>query len=91
MFANNLGMIDAIAQLGERATIGEIQKMNPHLTRGQVERLIKGLCTEKYVDFKTVAYGRTGKRIWFITDRCFTNMCTVAKIIWDRCNDEKAA
>lgn len=89
MFANSLGVLESIARLGTEATIGNINKMMPHLTRGQVDRCIKNLFTEHYVEFETVPYGRTGKRIWKNTDNCWTNMCIVANAI---CGEkEKAA
>lgn len=84
MFATALGVLEAIARLGDQATIGNINKMMPHLTRGQVDRCIKNLFTEHYVEFDTVPYGRTGKRIWKNTNTSYTNMCIVANAICQR-------
>ena len=44
-FANFLGVIESVARLNEDATIGNVQKMNSHMTRGQVERCMKQLET----------------------------------------------
>lgn len=84
MFANSLGVLEAIARLGLRATGGEINKMMPHMTRGQVDRLLRNLAIEGYATFSAVPYGRTGKKIWFITKTCHTNMCIVANAICQR-------
>jgi len=88
MFANSLGVIEAIARLGAKATIGNINKMNLHMTRGQVDRALKNLMTEGYVLFETVPYGRTGMKIWKNSDNCWTNMCIVANAI---CGEKEAA
>lgn len=90
MFANSLGILEAIARLGLGATAGEINKMMPHMTRGQVDRLLRNLVVEKYVEFTTVPYGRTGKKIWSNTDRCYQNMCIVANAICQRAEGQAA-
>jgi len=81
MFANFLGVIEAIARLEANATVGNIQKMNLHLTRGQVERALKNLMTEEYVTFEMMPYGKTGKKVWACSNRCVTNMCIVANAV----------
>jgi len=73
MFENYLGVIDAVALLGVNATCGNVQKMNINRTRGQVERLLKGLVGEGYMERVSVPYGGTGKIIYSVTNRCQTN------------------
>lgn len=88
MFANSLGILEAMARLGKKATIGNINKMNLHMTRGQVDRCLKNLMVEGYAEFEEVPYGRTGMKIWKTSDRCWTNMCIVANAI---CGEKEAA
>ena len=83
LFASYLGAIEAIARLGEKATVGEIQKMNSHLTRGQMQRVLNGLMGEGYVNFTTVKYGRTGKKVYYVTDRCVVNVSIVGRAVYD--------
>jgi len=78
MFANCLGVIEAVAKLGENATIGQVQRMNSHLSRGQVERVLKQLAKEDYVGYFEFAHGRTGKKVWHIRNRCHVNIAIVA-------------
>lgn len=79
MFSNMLGVVEAVAKLQSGATIGAIQKMNPHLSRGQVERVLKGLMGEGYVEFQIAPHAATGKKVWNVTNRCMTNLYYVAK------------
>lgn len=81
MFGNFLGVLEAIARLGDKATIGEVQKINNHLTRGQTERLMNTLVKEGYAGFDVVPYGSTGKKLWYCTSRCNTNMSIVTTAI----------
>jgi DNA-binding PadR family transcriptional regulator len=79
MFANFLGCLESACSLKGDATIGNIQKMNPHMTRGQVERALNNLASEGYVFFETVAYGRTGKKVWHATENGIINLCAVTR------------
>lgn len=81
LFASFLGVIESVARLNEDATIGNVQKMNSHLTRGQVERCLKQLETEGYMHHKIEPYGRTGKKVWYLSGLCSTNMFIVNKAI----------
>lgn len=83
LFASFLGVIEAVARLNEDATIGNVQKMNPHLTRGQVARCMDQLETEGYMHHKTERHGRTGKKVYYLSNTCSTNMCIVDKAIND--------
>lgn len=81
MFSEYLGVIEAIVRLQENATIGNIQKMNIHLTRRQVERVLKSLVGEGYVSSRTEPYGRTGKNVFYLMNLCVTNVLIVNKAI----------
>lgn len=83
LFASFLGVIESVARLNENATIGNVQKMNSHLTRGQVERCLKQLEIEGYMHHKIEHYGRTGKKVWYLSGRCSTNMSIVNRAIDD--------
>jgi len=74
LFASFLGMLEAIVKLNDAATAGNIQKMNMHLTIGQVKRLLCQLESEGYVHHKLEAYGRTGKRVYYLSGVCATNV-----------------
>lgn len=81
MFADMLGILEAVSRLRENATKGMVQKMNIHLTVGQVGRLLTNLEKEGYLQSEMVAWGGTGKRIYAPTDRCHTNMLIVSSAI----------
>lgn len=91
MFSLSLGCIEAIVTLGGNATIGAIQKMNIVATRGQVERCLKNLQAEGYVTYQDEKYGRTGRKVWMLTDRCVTNVFGVANKIDQAVSAEGAA
>jgi len=74
LFATFLGCIESIATLNDDATAGNIQKMNSHLSVGQVKRALKQLETEGYVRNVLMPYGRTGKRVYRLTNLCMTNV-----------------
>jgi len=78
LFASFLGVIESVARLNDDATIGNVQKMNSHLTRGQVERCLKQLETEGYMHHKIERYGRTGKKVFYLSSLCVTNICITA-------------
>jgi len=81
LFASFLGVMEAVARLNDNATIGNVQKANSHLSRGQVERCLKQLETEGYMHHKIEPYGRTGRKIWYLSSLCVTNMFIVAKSV----------
>lgn len=74
MFSSYLGVIEAVASLGENATAGNIQKMNIHLTLGQVKRILKSLEGEWYAAPRREPHGRTGKDVWYLLNVCTTNI-----------------
>lgn len=79
MFANCLGVLEAAAKLCEGATAGAIQKMNPHMTNGQVRRVLEMLEGEGYIARSFVPYGRTGKYIWWPTERGIINIMSLVR------------
>lgn len=81
MFSEYLGVIESISRLGERATVGNIQKMNLHLSRRQVERVLKSLVGEGYVSSRTEPYGRTGKNVYYLMNILVTNVFIMNKSI----------
>jgi len=74
LFASFLGCLESIARLNDTATAGNIQKMNPHLTIGQVKRCLSQLETEGYAHHKIERHGRTGKKVYYLSNRCSTNV-----------------
>lgn len=79
LFASFLGCIESVTRLGEGATIGAVQKMNTHLTAGQVKRCLTQLEKEGYMHHKIVPYGKTGKAVYYLSNRCVTNLDIVAR------------
>lgn len=78
LFASFLGCIEAVARLNDNATIGNVQKMNLHLTVGQVKRCLSQLETEGYMHHKMEPYGRTGRKVYYLSNVCVTNIVLVA-------------
>lgn len=83
LFSSYIGCIEAVARLGENATVGNIQKMNMHLTVGQVKRVMKYLASEKYVFSETRPYGRTGKNVYYLSNLCVTNLYITSRATED--------
>ena len=77
LFASYLGCLQAIARLKYEATVGQVQKMNPHLTVGQVKRILVSLDAEGYVWCEKVAYGGTGKNVYHLSGKCLSNVFSV--------------
>jgi len=91
LFATFLGCIESIARLCDNATAGNIQKMNSHLSIGQVKRALSQLEIEGYVSHVLVPYGRTGKRVYRLTNQCMTNVFITSKAIDDMVSSETEA
>lgn len=85
LFATFLGCIHAIVELGRFATVGGIQKMNPHLSVGQVKRALKQLEREGYAIGETEPYGRTGRTVYRISNLCDTNLALINTCIDKHC------
>lgn len=81
MFSEFLGIIEAVARLNDNATKGAIQRMNSHMTVGQVERRIKSLVGDGYLHSKVEPHGRTGKIVYYLSNVCSTNMHITNKAI----------
>jgi len=91
LFATFLGCIESIAHLIDEATAGNIQKMNSHLTIGQVKRALAQLEKEGYVTNVVMPHGRTGKRVYRLTSTCMTNIFITNKKIDAMCETEEKA
>lgn len=78
LFASFLGAIEAVVALGDNATVGNVQKMNLHLTRGQVQRVLNQLVGEGYLNVDNVPYGATGKKVYSLSQVCMTNVTILA-------------
>lgn len=81
MFSSYLGIIESIPSLGDDATITNIHSMNIHLSRHQVARLLKSLEGEGYVSFQMVKHGSSGKKVYYLLNRCVTNIFITNKKI----------
>lgn len=69
MFTDLIAILDVLARSETGATVGQIQKTVTWLQRGQVERMLKALITDKYVSVEKVPY-RTNinKNVYSITE-----------------------
>lgn len=81
MFSTYLGIIESIASLKGDATITAIQSMNIHLSRHQVMRALKVLEGEGYVSFDMVKHAGSGKKVYYLLNRCVTNIFITNKKI----------
>lgn len=81
MFSFYLGVLEAMSRLGENATVGNIQKMNLHLTRGQVQRVLNSLEGEMYIAYRVEKHGRTGKKVYYALNLCVTNVFITSKAL----------
>jgi len=81
LFANFLGVIQAIVDLNDNATAGQIQRMNPHMTKRQVETYLKNLEREGYLHNKIEPHGSTGKRVYYLSGKAVYDIQIVTKHI----------
>lgn len=86
MMINAMTCIEVVSRTLDGVTIGEIQKAVPWMTRGQVERIMKMLEAEEYVWAAMVAYGRTGKRLYRMTESAAIVFASVARQYTESCN-----
>lgn len=91
LFASYIGCLEIVAKLGALATAGNVQKWNPHLTIGQVKRVLCQLEGEGYVEKVLESYGRTGRWVYSVTEKCHTNMFIVNSAIERSIQGEKCA
>jgi len=85
MFLNAVTCIEVVSRTLDGVTVGQIQKAVPWLTRGQVERTMRMLEGEGYVWAAMVKYGRTGKRIYRVTEQTAIAFASIARQYTEAC------
>lgn len=69
-FLQYLSVMQALAKSEGGATVGQVLRVNPHLTRGQGERILKSLVSEGLVIVEFVAYrSNINKRVYHLDAR----------------------
>jgi len=86
MFVNAMSCIEVVSRTLAGTTIGQIQKAAPWMTRGQVERIMKGMENDGYVWSEVIAYGRTGKRVYRMTEHAAIGFASVARQYTQSCD-----
>lgn len=87
MFDRYIAVLQSTSRTLRGLTVGEIMKETPYLTRGQVERALKEMCEYGYVWCEIVAYGRTGKRLWRVTETAAITMSSIARNYTASCEE----
>lgn len=75
MLTKYLDVLEVLANAGAGATVGQVEKALPHLTRGQASRILKELISINFVAVEKVAY-RPGidKNVYHMTENALSNM-----------------
>ena len=67
---NELYILDGVAGSKNGTTIGQLQKVHPSYTVGQVGRMLNKLVEAGFVYVTVEPYGNTGKKVYRITEFC---------------------
>jgi len=87
MFDRYIAVLQSTSRTLKGLTIGEIMKETPYMTRGQVERALKEMQEYGYVWHEVLPYGRTGKKIWRVTETAAITMAGIARNYTDSCKE----
>lgn len=66
------------------ATIGQVQKACSWMSRGQVENALKHLSEMSFAYHEEKPHGRTGKRVFFMTEHAAINCAGIARSYTER-------
>lgn len=81
---DTFSILAAIARSGEGLSVGEVNKTHGALTRGQCQRMIEGLMGAGMIYQEVVKWGRTGKKIYKLTEHCAIVCSSIARDYTDR-------
>lgn len=69
-FLSYIAVMQALAKMPGGGTVGQIQRYNPHMTRGQGERVLRSLEKDGLVIVEAVAYRpNINKRVYHLTPK----------------------
>lgn len=66
------------------ATVGQIEKALNWMSRGQVENALKHLTEMTFTYHEIVPHGRTGKRVFYMTEHAAINCAAIARSYTER-------
>lgn len=70
MFTRYIAVLEVLAKSPAGATVGQVQKWNVHLSRGQIERAMRDLIAEGHVRTERVPYrANVMKNVYHIEER----------------------
>lgn len=75
-FYDTFAVLHALSSAKDGLTIGQIEKVNTWMSRGQVERILESLSDIGFTYHEVIAHGRTGKRVFRITETA-ASICSV--------------
>lgn len=68
-----------LSRIQNGATVGEIEKAHNWMTRGQVENTLKILSSMSFTYHEVVPHGRTGKRVFHLTETAAIHCAAIAR------------
>lgn len=75
---DTFAVLHALSSARDGLTIGQIEKVNTWMSRGQVERILESLCDIGFTYHEVIAHGRTGKRVFHITGTAVSSCSIIA-------------
>jgi len=73
-----------LSEARDGKTVGELVKMMPWVTKGQMIRMLETLEDLFFTYRENVKHGRTGKNVWRMTDHCAIHMAAIARNYTER-------
>ena len=80
MFGRYLRVLYWLAKHPSGLTAGEVAKRTPGMSKGQVERLLDDLQIERHVIAEMQPHGRTGKRVFALSERARKDFAELSRI-----------
>jgi len=85
MFWNMLLVAEVVSETLQGKTVGQVAKAINWLSKGQVERALKKLETDGMCWSETVPHGRTGKRVYRLTEAAAIQFAAIARQYTESC------
>jgi len=84
MFGRYLRVLYWLAKNPAGLTAGELSKRASGMSKGQVERLLDDLQNERHVIAEMQPHGRTGKRVFALSERARKDFAELSRIGLDK-------
>lgn len=78
-FYDTLTVLDALSYSPDGLTAGQVQKVMPVCTVGQVKRMMASLLLCGFVHQTTERHGRTGKTVYHMTENAAIMLSSVSR------------